>query len=66
MVKQRDKDELAKAKRMDEAAEKREQRQWTRFVEAITKEARKWRLSGHLGYMEVYEADKPMRKLIRN
>ncbi len=51
---------------MVEAAEKREQRQWTRFVEAIAKEARKWRLSGRLGYMEVYEAGKPIKNLIRN
>ena len=65
MVKQKDDDALAKARRLIEAADKKFKLQYKKWFAEAAKEARSWRNHGILQPCEVYEDGKSVRYLKR-
>jgi hypothetical protein len=65
MIKVREDDELAKARRVVQAAEQRAHNKIKRMYADAAKEARKWRLTGRLGPAEVVEEVDKIRLLKR-
>ncbi|KAH8681785.1 hypothetical protein BX600DRAFT_447308 [Xylariales sp. PMI_506] len=61
MVQKKQKDDLAKAKRVIEAAQKRHRRTRQKFYEEVAKTARHWLRTGVLGQITVYSDDGPAR-----
>jgi DDE superfamily endonuclease/Tc5 transposase-like DNA-binding protein len=65
MVQQKEEDQVAKARRIVEAAELRAQNMRKRIFEEAAKEARKWRTSGKLDRVEVHDSELGIRWLKR-
>ena len=65
MVRQREEDQLAKARRMVEAAELKALNARKRVFEEAAKEARKWRASERLDRAEVVDSEGGRRLLKR-
>ncbi|KJZ68083.1 hypothetical protein HIM_12526 [Hirsutella minnesotensis 3608] len=65
MVKRREEDQVAKARKVIEDAEKKTRNARKRWFEETAKEARKWRASGRLERAEVCDSDRGKRWLKR-
>ena len=65
MVQQKDEDQVAKARKIVEAAESKAYNARKRCFEEAAKEARKWRISGKLGRAEVCDSEHGVRLLKR-
>jgi hypothetical protein len=60
IVVQKEEDQLAKARRLVEAAEKKLEKQHKRWYFEAAKEARKWRMNSRLAPVELYESGRPI------
>ena len=65
MVQQRGEDQVARARKVVEGAEKKAHTARKRWFEQAAKEARKWRASGRLGRVEVCDSERGTRWLKR-
>jgi hypothetical protein len=65
MIRQNKEDDIEKARRLVEAADRKALNARKRLFEEAAKEARKWRVLGKLGRAEVVDSEGGKRLLIR-